>query len=43
MKTRVKNSAARVKTTVMPVKNETYILNEKFEPKNLSQLRGAMV
>ena len=40
---RVKNTVAIVKTTVLPVIHKTYILKEKFEPNQMSQLRGAMV
>ena len=32
---RVKNTVAIVKTTVLPVIHETYILNEKFEPQKI--------
>ena len=40
---RVKNTVAIAKTTVLPVIHKTYILKEKFEPNQMSQLRGAMV
>ena len=40
---RVKNTVAIVKTTVLPVIHKTYILKDKFEPKEMSQLCGAMV